>query len=114
MASNDPADAEGAWVAFDLVDRSKVEKVLIYARAELDQPECRQDFKVYGLKSDGTEILLYETPEDNVPVYASNDVFVLDMAAIGHADTVFSGFKIQKKLTAGGSSYLCIAEVAVI
>ena len=114
MASNDPADAEGAWVAFDLVDRSKVDKFLIYARAEVDQPECRQDFKVYGLKSNGTEILLYETSEENVPVYASNDVFVLDMAEIGHADTVFSGFKIQKKLTTGGSAYLCIAEVAVI
>ncbi|MBE7093561.1 MAG: right-handed parallel beta-helix repeat-containing protein [Clostridiales bacterium] len=114
MANNDPADAEGAWIAFDLADRGKVSKFLIYARAEVDQPECRQDFKVYGLKSDGSEILLYETPEDNVPVYASNDVFVLDMAAIGHADTVFSGFKIQKKLTSGGSAYLCIAEVVVL
>ena len=114
MANNNPADADGAWVSFNLVDRSTVEKLLIYARAEVDQPECRQDFKIYGIKSDGTEILLYETPEDNVPVYASNDVFVLDMAAIGHADTVFSGFKIQKKLTENGSSYLCIAEVAVI
>ena len=114
MASNNPADAEGAWVAFDLVDRSKVSKFLLYARAEVDQPECRQDFKIYGLKSDGTEILLYETPVDNQPVYASNDVFVLDMAAIGHADTIFSGFKIQKKITGTGSAYLCIAEVAVI
>ena len=114
MASNDPADQDGAWVAFDLVDRSKVSKFLLYARAEVDQPECRQDFKIYGLKSDGTEILLYETPVDNTPVYASNDVFVLDMAAIGHADTVFSGFKIQKKITDTGSAYLCIAEVAVI
>ena len=114
MASNDPNDAEGAWVSFELVDRSKVSKFLIYARAEVDQPECRQDFKVYGLKSDGSEILLYETTEENVPAYASNDVFVLDMAAIGHADTVFSGFKIQKKLTTGGSAYLCIAEVVVI
>ena len=114
MANNDPADADGAWVAFDLLERSKVQKLLIYARGEVDQPECRQDFKVYGLKKDGTEILLYETPEDNVPVYASNDVFTLDMAAIGHEDTVFSGFKIQKKLTANGGAYLAIAEVAVI
>lgn len=113
MASNDPADAEGAWVSFKLADRNRVQKLLIYARAEVDQPECRQDFKVYGLKSDGSEILLYETTEENVPVYASNDVFVLDMATIGHKDTVFSGFKIQKKLTSG-SAYLCIAEVAVI
>ena len=114
MASNDPTDKDGAWVAFDLADRAKVDKLLIYARAELDQPECRQDFKIYGLKADGTEILLYETPEDNVPVYASNDVFVLDMAEIGHENTVFSGFKIQKKLTPNGSPYLCVAEVAVI
>ena len=114
MASNDPADANGAWVAFDLLDKGKVQKLLIYARGEVDQPECRQDFKVYGLKSDGTEILLYETAEENVPVYASNDVFTLDMASIGHADTVFSGFKIQKKLTANGAAYLAIAEVAVI
>jgi hypothetical protein len=114
MASNEPADKDGAWVAFDLVDKGKVNKLLIYARAEVDQPECRQDFKVYGLKSDGTEILLYETPEENVPVYASNDVFVLDFKTIGYADTVFKGFKIQKKLTSGGSPYLCIAEVAII
>ena len=113
MASNDPADAEGAWVAFDLAERNKVSKFLLYARAEVDQPECRQDFKIYGILSDGTEVLLYETMEENVPVYASNDVFVLDMAAIGHADTVFKGFKIQKKITEG-SNYLCIAEVAVI
>ena len=114
MASNDPADADGAWVAFDLQDKGKVQKLLIYARGEVDQPECRENFKIYGLKSDGTEILLYETPIDNVPVYASNDVFTLDMASIGHADTVFSGFKIQKKLVENGSAYLAIAEVAVI
>ena len=115
MASNDPADADGAWVAFDIADgKAKVKKLFIYARAEVDQPECRQDFKIYGFKSDGTEILLYETPVENTPVYASNDVFTLDMAEIGHANTLFTGFKIQKKLTANGPSYLCIAEVAII
>lgn len=135
------ADADGAWVSAQLKNRGKVQKFLIYARAEVDQPNCRQNFKVYGLvykkgedgktlyetdaagefilDSDGKkipileEILLYETPEDDVPVYASNGVFILDIENSEHKETLFVGFKIQKKVTEK-DSYLCLAEIAAI
>lgn len=135
------ADAQGAWVSAHLKDRSKVQKFLIYARAEVDQPNCRQNFKVYGIvqKKDAEgktvyetdengefvldkngkkipvleEVLLYETLEENTPVYASNGVFIIDIEHSEYKDTLFVGFKIQKKVTKE-DSYLCLAEIAAI
>lgn len=138
---NVPADENGAWVSANLKDRSKVQKFLIYARAEVDQPNCRQNFKVYGIvyKKDAEgktmyetdengdfvldkngkkipvleEVLLYETPEENTPVYASNGVFIIDIEKTEYKDTLFVGFKIQKKVTAE-DGYLCLAEISAI
>lgn len=99
------------WVSFELLDRGPVSKVIIYARNEVDQINCRQNFRIVGITSQ-EEITLYETAGEG-PVYAHNGLFILDLTETDYADTVFKGFRIEK-IVHEGDGYLCIAEVAVV
>lgn len=107
---NDPA-----WVAFELDNRSKVSKFIIYARENIDQPYCRRDFRILGITKDGeVEIYRHDTETDGPEAYGHNDIFVLDIANSEFKDTVFRGFKIEKISKTTNDLYLCIAEVAVV
>lgn len=103
------------WVSFDLRYRGPVSKLIIYARSDVNQPECRGNFRVVGITKTGnevTEIELYKTVDEG-PVYGDNDLFILDIAATEYANTVWTGFRIEKVVTPT-DGYFCLAEVAVI
>ncbi len=106
---------EAPWVSFELLDRAKVQSLIIYARSDVNQPECRGNFRVVGfttINGEKQEVELYKT-ENEGPVYGDNDIFIIDIANSEYKDKVFTGFKIEK-VVVGSDRYLCIAEVAVI
>lgn len=104
-----------AWVAFDLENRGKVSKFIIYARDDANQPECRRNFKIVGITSKGEIELYRHTATDASPeAFTDKGMFILDIANSEYKDTVFKGFRIEKCATDASDLYLAIAEVAVV
>ena len=88
---------------------STVSTFLLYDRIETSEEEAeyRKNIRIVGITSTG-EILLYES--GNTQAYTNFGMLELDIQALGHGNTTFTGFRIEKV----GGGALAIADVAVI
>ncbi len=98
------------WVGFELQQVSSVNKILLYARAGLDQPECRQQFHIYGVDEQGTEYLIYEA--GNEESFEAGGVLIVDVSQTEYKNTVFKGFRIARPEDT--NLYFFVADVAVV
>ena len=108
--SSDAGDPN-PWIRFELDGISTVEKIVLYARAGIDQEECRRNFDVYGIDAQGNECLIYEADRED-PVFVADGMLVIDVSTTEYKDTMFRAFKITRP--EGDDTYFFIAEVAVI
>ena len=105
------AEDANPWVSFSLAESSTVEKILIYARAGVDQKECRMNFNIYGYDAEGNEYLIYSA-DNTAPVFDSNGVLAVDVNATEYKDIEFTSFKIARP--ENDSTYFFVAEVAIV
>lgn len=108
--SSDSGDPN-PWISFELDGISTVEKIVIYARAGINQEECRRNFNVYGIDAQGNEHLVYAADKDT-PVFEADGLLVIDVSETEFKDTVFRGFRIGRP--EGDDTYFFVAEIAVI
>ena len=99
------------WISFELDGISTVEKIVIYARAGINQEECRRNFNVYGIDAQGNEHLVYAADKDT-PVFDADGMLVIDVSETEFKDTVFRGFRIGRP--EGDDTYFFVAEIEVI
>lgn len=99
------------WISFELDGISTVEKIVIYARAGINQEECRRNFNVYGIDAKGKEHLVYKADKDT-PVFEADGMLIIDLSETEYKETIFRGFKIGRP--AGDDMYFFVAEVAII
>ena len=96
------------WIEVALATASTVENVILYDRMETNEEdaEYRKNIRVIGLTGAG-EVTLYESGENQA--YGNFGMLTLNMAALGHGNTVFTGFRIEKT-----DGVFSIAEIAII
>lgn len=99
------------WISFELDGISTVEKVVLYARAGIDQEACRRNFNVYGIDAQGNEHLIYEGDKEKHAMEA-NGILIIDVSETEFSETLFRGFRIGRP--DGDNSYFFVAEVAII